>query len=224
MARFIIVTFAALAVVFYEMSGGSDFEAGSYIEAKVPEETPEPRPQVARTAVSPATDPVLSVPRDEDERVAEIAEPAPTRAALEAELDLSLSEARVPTALEDPQVIAALAANSVSLLEVGIVPEQDAAPVAPASLPGLTLDGLTGDEVAAAEPAPATVALAPTFQVTGTRVNMRAGPGTEYSVVAQLVRGDAVEVMYDDGNGWLQLRDIQSNDVGWMSDRFVAPD
>lgn len=59
-------------------------------------------------------------------------------------------------------------------------------------------------------------------RVTGNRVNMRNGPGTEYSVVGRLTRGETVEVMSEPGNGWLKLRVSDSGRIGWMADFLVT--
>ena len=58
-------------------------------------------------------------------------------------------------------------------------------------------------------------------RVTGTVVNVRNGPGTGYSVVNQLRRGDAVEVLTDPGEGWVKLQAVDTKRVGWMSARFL---
>jgi hypothetical protein len=58
--------------------------------------------------------------------------------------------------------------------------------------------------------------------VDGDRVNMRGGPGTDYAVIGRLVRNDMVEVLQDDGNGWLHLRATASGDEGWMAARLVT--
>lgn len=57
--------------------------------------------------------------------------------------------------------------------------------------------------------------------VTGNRVNLRAGPGTSYGVVTKLLRGDDVEVLQDDGTGWVKLRSFDGNQIGWMSESFL---
>lgn len=59
-------------------------------------------------------------------------------------------------------------------------------------------------------------------EVTGNRVNMRNGPGTDYSVVGKLERGDAVEVLAEPGNGWLKLRVSDTGRIGWMADFLVS--
>lgn len=58
-------------------------------------------------------------------------------------------------------------------------------------------------------------------RVTGSVVNMRAGPGTDYEVVAQLIQGDEAEVLIDDGTGWVQLR-LQGGQTGWMADFLLT--
>lgn len=58
-------------------------------------------------------------------------------------------------------------------------------------------------------------------QVTGNRVNVRGGPGTDFDVVAQAVLGDEVEVIIDDGTGWVQLR-FEGGQTGWMADFLLS--
>ena len=59
-------------------------------------------------------------------------------------------------------------------------------------------------------------------EVTASRVNLRNGPGTKYSVLDKLVRGDEVQVLSDNGDGWIKLRVKSSNQVGWMADYLVT--
>jgi uncharacterized protein YgiM (DUF1202 family) len=58
--------------------------------------------------------------------------------------------------------------------------------------------------------------------VSGSRVNLRAGPGTDFGIVTRLVRGNEVEILDDTGAGWVKLRALDGNDVGWMSDAFLV--
>ncbi|MDO6727797.1 SH3 domain-containing protein [Cognatishimia sp. 1_MG-2023] len=58
--------------------------------------------------------------------------------------------------------------------------------------------------------------------VTGTRVNMRNGPGTDYSVIATLVQDSQVEVLQDPGLGWVKLQVLESGRIGWMSAKLLA--
>lgn len=59
-------------------------------------------------------------------------------------------------------------------------------------------------------------------EVSGNRVNMRNGPGTNFSIVDRLTRGEQVEVLAEPGNGWLKLRVSDSGRVGWMADFLVT--
>ena len=81
-----------------------------------------------------------------------------------------------------------------------------------------------GELVEAAEAAPveAADALDPdVWYVTGTTVNVRAGPGTGNAVVAQVSLGDAAEVLAESSDGWMQIRPEGSDTVGWISRRFM---
>lgn len=59
-------------------------------------------------------------------------------------------------------------------------------------------------------------------QIAGSVVNMRNGPGTQFSVLQKLRRGEPVEVVGGNGEGWLKLRAIDSGRIGWMADRLVT--
>ena len=54
------------------------------------------------------------------------------------------------------------------------------------------------------------------------RVNMRGGPGTNYDVVAKLNDGDVVDVIEDNGDGWVKLRVTDSGEIGWMADFLLT--
>lgn len=58
--------------------------------------------------------------------------------------------------------------------------------------------------------------------VDGDRVNVRGGPGTDYAVVGKLFRNDMVEILADEGNGWLHLRDTVTGEEGWIADWLVT--
>ena len=59
-------------------------------------------------------------------------------------------------------------------------------------------------------------------KVTGTRVNMRDGPGTIYPVIARLVLGDEVEVLSTSGTGWLRLRTLPERRIGWVASSLIG--
>ncbi len=58
-------------------------------------------------------------------------------------------------------------------------------------------------------------------EVDGSRVNMRSGPGTRYSVLVTLPGGTRVEVLREPGNGWAKLKVEETGRIGWMSSRLL---
>ena len=57
--------------------------------------------------------------------------------------------------------------------------------------------------------------------VSGNRVNLRNGPGTQYGVLSKLTRGEKVEILQEPGNGWLKLRVVETNRIGWLAASLV---
>ena len=58
--------------------------------------------------------------------------------------------------------------------------------------------------------------------VSGNRVNVRGGPGTDFGIVTRLVRGDEVEILEDNGDGWVRLRLLGGGTEGWMADFLLT--
>lgn len=67
------------------------------------------------------------------------------------------------------------------------------------------------------EPAPLDLRL-----VSGSRVNMRAGPGTNYSVLDTLNGGTEAEVIEIDAAGWARIRITDTGQIGWMAERLLS--
>lgn len=76
------------------------------------------------------------------------------------------------------------------------------------------------DYVATATAPPASFPLA---EVTGTRVNLRAGPSTGDPVLTALRLGDQVELIGATGDGWAQIRSRADGREGFMAIRFLNP-
>lgn len=79
-------------------------------------------------------------------------------------------------------------------------------------------------EVATAEPQPvATPDPAPAlYVVTGSRVNVRSGPGTNHGIISSVRRGDEVEILSPDGQSWAEIRITTSGKTGFMARRFIS--
>ncbi|WP_299652464.1 SH3 domain-containing protein [uncultured Tateyamaria sp.] len=199
MARFIIVTFGFLAFAFYEMSGGSDFDAEetrlSRIDAPavVEEEALDSEPVV----VANAPEPVLP------ENVTRVAlNLNSVNDVLRPQRTVRTTAARVRAA--EPEVTeVALSEEEPTLI-----------------LPSLIVDTAVITPVDFGAPAPeAPVASGRDIRAVSARsVNVRGGPGTDYSVVNRLTRGAEVEVLQDPGNGWVKLRPVDGGTIGWMAD------
>ncbi|MEL6685748.1 MAG: SH3 domain-containing protein [Pseudomonadota bacterium] len=86
-------------------------------------------------------------------------------------------------------------------------------------------------EVAVAAPAPVqepvVVAPAPKLvpelvYVSGNRVNLRRGPGTDHRVIVTLPQGTAAEIITTNDIGWTQIRLKDSDQTGWMATRLLS--
>lgn len=74
--------------------------------------------------------------------------------------------------------------------------------------------------VTASEPDPAPTRHA---RVTGSRVNLRAGPSTADRVLDQVVRDQRVEVLEARTDGWSRIRVPETGRTAWIFDRFLTP-
>ena len=61
------------------------------------------------------------------------------------------------------------------------------------------------------------------WYVTGTTVNVRAGPGTSNPVVTQVSFGEAAEILTDTSEDWVQIRPQGGETTGWIATRFLNP-
>lgn len=210
MTRLILITFAALGWTFYVMSGGPDFE---------PRGLRADNPQRMAEAFSPASKPVASAPVEE--LVTQVSfEPTPSDRPAQtleplAEPEPALTEEETKAMLA--QVAAGLQANP-SLFEDQTVS------LALASLE----DGVASLQQVVTDADPETVGV-PALpepekdirEISGTRVNMRDGPGTIYPIIGKAQIGQQVEVLSDSGTGWLRLRVLPGQQVGWISTSLV---
>ncbi len=203
MPRLILVTFAALGWAFYVMSGGPDFEPRG-LRSDNPQRmaaTFEPAPKATLPAAAPVEELVTRAAVQPIPVIEFIAEPEPVLGEEETKALLS-------------QVAAGLQANP-SLFE-----DQDVTLTLASLEGGLTaMQQVTTD----AEPAAAPVAEPEKDirEISGTRVNMRDGPGTIYPIIGKATIGQQVEVLSDSGTGWLRTRVFPGQQVGWISASLV---
>ncbi len=197
MTRLIVMTFAALGWCFYVMSGGPDFE---------------PRGLRAEQPVRIASAPNPSVaPARAEELVTNVAARVPT---LRIQPESAVDEV-VEFVADDATL------ESFSTLSVF---EDQSANITLASLE----DGVAGlsqttDEVQndVAETPALPEPEKDMREISGTRVNMRDGPGTIYPIIGKATIGQQVEVLSESGTGWLRLRVLPQQQVGWVSASLV---
>ena len=204
MTRFILLTFGFLGWAFWEMSGGSDFEPASERMARA---EPVAEPGITR------------VDRPEEPQTAEVAE-APEAAeedVTRVSLDLStLQQSDAPTDSAPESEPEAQVVSVDAVTGVAINTDTEGGTDTPAIIPSLIAPG---DAATAGTAADTDGALR---TVSGSRVNVRGGPGTEFGIVGKLVEGDTVEIMEDNGDGWVRMRSVDTGEEGWMADFLLT--
>jgi uncharacterized protein YgiM (DUF1202 family) len=58
--------------------------------------------------------------------------------------------------------------------------------------------------------------------VSGSRVNLRMGPGTGFKVITTLDGGTKIEVLDVDGDGWANVSTVDRGIEGWMAERLLS--
>ncbi|GAA4216289.1 hypothetical protein GGQ68_002640 [Sagittula marina] len=193
MVRLFLVTFGLLGWAWFELSGGTSFVPGENGVQLVAIPDVE-TPASVQVAAAPAETPEI-VARDT---------PADLNAV----------------------VMPAVAARPAQVKTV-YAPSAGDAVITPASMtaamPSDESDfGIDVSRPAEIEATVATAAVVDYREVTASRVNLRGGPSTNYNVLTQLLRGEEVEVIDDTGAGWVKLRALDGNDIGWMADSFLT--
>lgn len=201
MVRFILVTFVFLAFAFYQMSGGTDFDPEETRLARIEAPT-EIKQQSLETPVVVQADTLTS------ENV--------TRVALSLtsvdDVEPETGALRTIPAKATPEVDEIANTNGVSEEEPTVI------------LPSLIVDRpvITRVDFGSDTENDTTSVNFDVRSVTGTSVNVRGGPGTDFSVVNRLTRGDQVEILQDPGNGWVQMRPVDGGAEGWMADFLLS--
>lgn len=196
--RFIMVSLFFMGVVFWEMSGGADFvppsqrDAGAMASATIPQDTPA----MAANAAVPEAEPIAtrsaSSPAVDGLNFATM---SPRSGGNEAQIIQASAEPAKPRNIGE-------GALKVIALDTPVAPSE---PQASASEEKVALFGSRDIR-----------------EVTGSSVNMRNGPGTNFGVLGRLGQGDRVEVLRDPGEGWVKLRVEETGRIGWIADFLLA--
>ncbi|MEP2639530.1 MULTISPECIES: SH3 domain-containing protein [Roseobacteraceae] len=192
MKRFILVSFAFLALAFYELSGGTDFDA-----------------EASRNAVVLARGGVLAAP---DQHTTHAALPDDAGIATRMSLNLtSLGDVLAADATPDVTENTTPEVSPVTKVTFATTPND-------VVLPSLIFAGNTTRASSDAVGQNRDLR-----SISGDTVNMRGGPGTTFDVVAQLERNTQVEVLQDDGSGWVKLRPVDGGPDGWIAEFLLNP-
>lgn len=239
MKRFILIVFGFLALAFYELSGGGAFDPD---ETRQASQEIRQELEVARNADIQAQMAALPPVTGRAPLAAPVGGPNERP---DSELDLvSFSSVVAAERGPLPEISSEPAALDPALEEVPLLDETsegeetiqtDIRLTAPAVI-GLTdtpvptseddeTTGITFAGLSAATPSTPSQDVAPSQDVrvvSGTRVNMRAGPGTDFEVVDQLEQNTRVEVLENAGNGWVRLRPTGGGAMGWVAEFLLA--
>lgn len=226
MWRFILLTFVFLGWVFYELSGGADYEPRATPPQDRAEDTAEEAPRTAQreTIVRARAD-----PRPTEDITEDGGGPERDMAATAALDDDAPMPGQPDTATPPPDENA----------------QEDPVPPGPGPSPdpnrdpsSLTVSGVLAGDFRGAranldaealahslanldqmdfEPSPEDIRT-----VTQNSANMRTGPGTSYNLVDRLTRGTDIEVLSAPGGGWIKMRVVETGRIGWLSAQLVS--
>lgn len=193
--RLVVVTFALLAVAWYELSGGAEFEPGDVSLTLFAE--PD---YVGPVLFSGLLDGPGQGARQSRVRQAAV-DVAETRA-------IAIERA-VATAPGADVVLA-----SASGIDLPNMPRRGFAP-------GAGQGAAFADDMAAA--ISASLVSPDIRQVADTRVPLYARPVEGAEALAELLRGEPVTVLRDGATGWVQLKTIDGGATGWAEARHLEP-
>lgn len=211
MKRFILLSFVFLALGFYELSGGANFDPiearEAAVTARAERDGTDPETVTAALAGEAAATKIeKSVPASD--------EPVVARASLNlVTVDEVLQETGPVVQIPSPAPAESIALESLEVSE----PELPLLPEPEIVLPSIAFAGTTLQASSTAVSLPRDIR-----SVAGTSVNLRAGPGTEHAVITQLDKNIQVEVLQDSGTGWVQLRPLVGGPTGWVADFLLT--
>jgi hypothetical protein len=149
------------------------------------------------------------VPQARPVAVAQVAEPAPVPDSPE------LGGIEIVTRTAGNVTLAALTEPSAPAADLA-VPAADIAAALEQALP-------PADAIVTPAVAPATPDLQTDLrEVTGNRVNLRDGPGRDFTAIDQLTLGTVIAVIGTGAGGWVEIEVIATGQTGWMSADFLT--
>lgn len=201
MGRVIFIAFAFMGWAFYELSGGADFDPVATRNARIDGPPPVETQRLAEARAATVTEETVTRVSLDLASLEDVLTPA--QRGLVGRQEPARQTLRLEPAVEEdkqelilPSLIVNAVPSEATVTPVDFSPNRLATPTS-----------AVAKEVR---------------RVTGNRVNVRGGPGTNFGVVNRLVRGDNVEILEDPGNGWVMLRPVDGGPVGWMADFLLT--
>ncbi len=199
MKTFILLTFGFLGFAFYQMSGGADFVPPSNDIAQA---APEAQPATENTAppvvVEAASVEKIETTSDVSRISLDLTSISPAPASATTTAPPAPAQAEVEAAVRQAVIIDSTETPQIILPSLLASTDDGSRPVRAT---------YTGDDIR---------------RVSGNRVNVRGGPSTQYSVVGKLVRGDEVQIIEDNGDGWVLMQPLDGGEQGWMADFLLT--
>ena len=224
--RFVLVSFGFLAMAFYELSGGADFDPEAHKAARIAALEQEkqqeatkvaaakpaaPKPVVLAAAPTVAVEPAATTTSADRAEVSRVAlnlttlQPASTRAEPVAAASAGQPTLIAASAEAVPQNVGfSVSSSETPAIIPSLIDPND-------GVAAVTTTSLQSDEALEIR------------TVAGNAVNVRGGPGTGYGVVGRLVRGDAIKVLENSGDGWVRFVSLDGLTDGWMAE-FLLED
>lgn len=205
MTKFILVAFGFLGFAFYELSGGAEFDGEALRLSRVDSSVIKqglPKVLVADTVFAPNSD---EKPSQDDLDV--------TQAAFNPVSTEKLTSAKTAAT--------SLATDQVEVTQASLVVDQDDTQTSSIIFPSLiaqSVNSVVSQEALIASNQP----ILNIRSVTSNRVNVRGGPSTDFDIVGKLTRGAEVEILSDQGNGWVEMQSLDGTTIGWMADFLLT--
>jgi hypothetical protein len=231
MKRFIFLTFGFMGWAFYEMSGGADFvPAGPQLAgSEAADSTLIASANAGTTSSSLVTAAAANAARKAESPITPFAQKAPARDDTATRVALNLTtlsdlpqanDAMVQKAVATPETRAGVKVVKAKTVNASASMVQNASYSVTTSSTPVVIPSLinSGDNSATY----VSTTQADIRKVSGTRVNVRGGPGTNFGVVGRLGKGDAVEIIEDNGAGWVRFRSVDGAESGWMADFLLS--
>lgn len=198
MNRYILLSFGFMGWAFYEVSGGDEFEPrAGFANAEgvqVAEIQSEEPDDSALTRLSLLDNSALTDTADQPVSETDTALQAAVLAAIKT-TDVEMAEPVV----EDVRVKLTLPVEKPAAEETAKLEADDT--LAEPEANALDLRAVARD-----------------------RVNLREGPGKEFTVLGKLNRGTTVMVLEETGDGWVMLQVVPGGKTGWMADWLLTQD